>query len=195
MSNPAVAVFAPTPLLTISIEHDRSGRDDIHLRAGGQGVWVARMLRSLGCEPLICGPFGGEPGTVTRLILANEGFDVRAVEVDRATAVNLEDGRDGRHSIIQTEPFSLDRHELDNLYGIALAAATESRCAVLTGSRWAHVLPTETFARLAGDLAEVGIPAIADLSGEQLDAGLGGADPRVVRRMAESAVSVTALER
>jgi 1-phosphofructokinase len=172
VSNPAVTVFTPTPLLTISIERNPDGSDDIHLHVGGQGVWVARMLRSLGCEPLICGPFGGEPGSVARLILTNEGFDVRAVGVERPTAVNLEDGRDDRHSIVHTEPFSLDRHELDYLYGVALAAAVDSRCAVITGSRWTHVLPTETFSRLSGDLAAVGIPVVADLSGDQLNAVL-----------------------
>ncbi len=39
----SAAVLAPTPQLTVTIErlHDR---DDIHVHAGGQGIWQARML-------------------------------------------------------------------------------------------------------------------------------------------------------
>ena len=41
-----VVVLAPSPLLTVTIE-DRAGEPDIHVHAGGQGVWQARMLSSL----------------------------------------------------------------------------------------------------------------------------------------------------
>jgi 1-phosphofructokinase len=33
----SVLVFAPTPLLTVTIE-DRGGEPDLHIHAGGQGV-------------------------------------------------------------------------------------------------------------------------------------------------------------
>jgi 1-phosphofructokinase len=38
--SPAVVVFAPSPLLTVTVE-DRAGQPDIHVDAGGQGVWEA----------------------------------------------------------------------------------------------------------------------------------------------------------
>ena len=79
MPDIAVTVFTPAPLLTISIERNPAGSDDVHLHAGGQGVWVARMLRSSAAEPIIRGPFGGEPGAVARMILVRS--------VDGATTV------------------------------------------------------------------------------------------------------------
>jgi 1-phosphofructokinase len=33
-----VVIFAPLPILTVTIE-DRAGEPDIHVHAGGQGVW------------------------------------------------------------------------------------------------------------------------------------------------------------
>ena len=42
-----VAVFAPAPELTVTLE--RLGeRDEMHLHAGGQGFWIARLLSVLG---------------------------------------------------------------------------------------------------------------------------------------------------
>ena len=58
-----VAVFGPHPMLSITIEAlTADGGDDIHVHAGGQGVWVARMAAELGAEPMLCGFIGGETG-------------------------------------------------------------------------------------------------------------------------------------
>src|SRR3954447_13116889 len=118
---PGVAIFAPTPLLTVSIERDTTGAEEVHLHAGGQGVWVARMARSLGCDVVVCAPFGGESGAVTRSILERDGFPLAAVDVAAPNAAHVEEGRsDERRSIVHTKPGALDRHELDDLYGAAL---------------------------------------------------------------------------
>ena len=45
-----MVVFCPAPLLTVAIETRSDGGDDVHLHAGGQGLWVGRMARSLGAE-------------------------------------------------------------------------------------------------------------------------------------------------
>jgi len=39
---PTVAIFGPDPLLSVTIEA-RGQRDEVHVHAAGQGVWVARM--------------------------------------------------------------------------------------------------------------------------------------------------------
>ena len=57
-----IAVFAPSVWLTVTVEQNVQGDDDIHLHAGGQGIWIARMLRQLGQEPVVCAPVGGESG-------------------------------------------------------------------------------------------------------------------------------------
>jgi len=172
---PSVVIFAPTPLLTVSIERRTTGSEEVHLHAGGQGVWVARMLQSLDCGPVVCGPFGGETGAVVASILDREGVTVRAVNVAGATAVNVEENtEDGQASLVHTEPAPLDRHELDDLYGVTLGAGVGSPAAVLTGSAWPNVLPVSTFRRLAADLREVAVPVVVDLSGDQLRAALEG---------------------
>jgi 1-phosphofructokinase len=74
---PKVCVFAPAPLLTVTIESSRHGDADdaaeplddegeLHLHVGGQGYWVARMLRTLGIDVVLCATFGGETGAVAR---------------------------------------------------------------------------------------------------------------------------------
>jgi 1-phosphofructokinase len=175
VDRPGVVIFAPTPLLTVSIERGTTGAEEVHLHAGGQGVWVARMLQSLGCRPILCGPFGGETGAVAASILGREDVDVRSVTVAPPTAVNIEENtEDDQRSLVHTEPGALDRHELDDLYGLTIGAAVGIPAAVLTGSAWPNVLPASTFRRLAADLRELGVPVLADLSADQLRAALDG---------------------
>ncbi len=172
---PTVLVIAPTLLLTVSIERDTTGAEEVHVHAGGQGVWVARMLRALGCRPVICCPHGGESGSVARAILLADGFDLATTRVTAASATNIEEASGGeRRPIVEIDPGPLDRHELDDFYGIVLGAALEARVAVLTGSRWEHVLPSLTFERLARDLRQLSVRVVADLSGDQLHAALSG---------------------
>ena len=58
----SVAIFAPNPLLTVTLEAEGSDRQSIHFHAGGQAVWVARMVACLGARPMLCGFLGGETG-------------------------------------------------------------------------------------------------------------------------------------
>ena len=39
---------------------------EVHLHAGGQGFWVARMLAELGTDVVFCATFGGDRLQVTR---------------------------------------------------------------------------------------------------------------------------------
>lgn len=55
----SLLVFAPSPVLTITVETGADGESDIHLHAGGQGFWVARMAVSLGAEVSLCCALGG----------------------------------------------------------------------------------------------------------------------------------------
>ena len=45
-----VCVFAPAPIVTVTIESRPDEAEELHLHAGGQGFWVARMLQTLGQE-------------------------------------------------------------------------------------------------------------------------------------------------
>jgi 1-phosphofructokinase len=58
-----VVIFAPLPIITVTIE-DRGGDPDVHVHAGGQGVWQSRMISSLGVPVVLCSALGGETGNV-----------------------------------------------------------------------------------------------------------------------------------
>mgnify|MGYP001148470696 CR=1 FL=1 len=58
-----IVIFAPSPVLTVTIEDDPDG-PDVHFHAGGQGVWQARMLRRIGADV----PPGQEPGSDADLL-------------------------------------------------------------------------------------------------------------------------------
>jgi len=64
----SVCVFAPSPLLTVTVEHDVHEFDQLHVHVGGQGLWIARMVRTLGMRPQLCAVFGGETGQVARYL-------------------------------------------------------------------------------------------------------------------------------
>ena len=170
-------VFAPDPLLTVTVEAGGEG-DEIHLHAGGQGFWVAQMIANLGVEVSLCGPFGGECGRVVRgLIDHDPSIRVRAIETVGFNGVYVHDRRQGeRTTVAETPPDPLGRHELDDLYGAALLGGLESEVAVLAGpGPWeTPVLPADIYRRLTTDLRANGKAVIADLSGDSLACALEG---------------------
>ncbi|SFK73009.1 1-phosphofructokinase family hexose kinase [Geodermatophilus ruber] len=173
-------VFAPTPLLTITVEPGVDEQPEIHLHAGGQGFWLARMLTTLGIGTTIAAPFGGETGFVLDRLIAAEGVQVRSTGSAGANGAYIHDRRDGdREPLVNVLPPVLTRHEVDELYSGALAVGLEADVAVLGGPDTLGIappgtLPADTYRRLTADLRAVGVPVIADLSGEPLTAALAG---------------------
>jgi hypothetical protein len=53
-------IFAPSALLTVAIEGRPDTEPEIYVHAGGQGVWIARLLATFGAARAVCGPFGSE---------------------------------------------------------------------------------------------------------------------------------------
>ncbi len=74
-------MLAPEPLVTITVEGAQapSGTTELHLHAGGQGVWIGRMAHALGADVVVCGPFGGETGAVAAFLAEREGLRVRPI--------------------------------------------------------------------------------------------------------------------
>jgi 1-phosphofructokinase len=163
-----VCVLAPTPLLTITLE---SGSDDdapeLHVHPGGQGLWVARMAYSLGADVVVCGPFGGETGTVLGHLAEVENLQVRRVRCAGGNGAYLHDRRGGeRTELAFMPPARLDRHELDDLYGTMLVEGLDADVCVITGAYPTPLLPPSFFGRLVGDLRAAGVRTVADLSGK-----------------------------
>jgi 1-phosphofructokinase len=175
-----VTVFAPNPLLNITIE-DRDGRDDVHVHPGGQGVWVARTAGELGAQPILCGFLGGEPGELLRPLLESIPADCRLVPTASPTGCSVVDRRDGARRLIASawsEPPS--RHELDDLLSCTAAAALGSAALAVCNPWPGDLLPLDVYRALVADARANGVTVLVDLSTPRLDAAL-EAGPDVVK--------------
>jgi 1-phosphofructokinase len=169
-----VMIFSPAPQLTVTIEQGPDG-PDIHLHAGGQGFWQARLIASLGGRVVLCAALGGEVGRVLQPLIEAEGIEVRAAAGGTANGAYVHDRREGRRREIAEAPGRpLSRHETDELYSLALAEGMLASVSLLSGVPDPSVLPADTYRRLAGDLGRNGRRVAADLAGDYLTAVLDG---------------------
>ncbi|MGZ8647094.1 MAG: PfkB family carbohydrate kinase [Solirubrobacteraceae bacterium] len=169
-----LAVFAPSPLVTVTIEKSE-GDAAIHFHAGGQGVWVARLAGAMGARVMLATTLGGESGRVLSAVLDAPGVVVHAVPIASANGAYVHDRRSGRRRVVIEVPAPrLQRHEADDLYGVALADALAAGTCCLTGPQHPGVLDPDMYRRLAGDLRRNDVTVIADLTGPALTAALQG---------------------
>jgi 1-phosphofructokinase len=177
-----IAIFAPVLTLTVTIEAGREGDpDEVHFHPGGQGFWVARMLRHLGERPLLCSPVGGETGRVIRGLMSTWGIDMSPVETNFSSPTTVQDRRGGdRDLIAETTLSRLDRHAVDESYGKFLDHALSAGMAVITG-QVGEIFPVETYRRLGHDLAAADVKVIGDLHGAELGAFLEGGPLEVLK--------------
>jgi 1-phosphofructokinase len=167
-----VAVFAPSPLLTVTIEPGADGAE-VHLHAGGQGFWVAQLAATLGADVVLCSALGGESGRVLEGLIAAEPLDLRAAGAPTPNGVYVHDRRSGRRvEAVRVESRPLTRHASDELYGIALAAGLDSDIMLLTGCQPADLIEADLYRRLVADLRANGTPVAVDLTGPPLRAAL-----------------------
>jgi 1-phosphofructokinase len=177
-----IAVLAPSISVSITIETASSDEDDIHIHAGGQGIWIARMLVHLGYDPQVCAPVGGESGRTLLGLTGEWGIDVLPIATIDETPAYVHDRRQGeRVELARSRPPRLRRHEIDELYQRFLEAALSSPVCVVTGHEAADLLPTEFHRRLGADLAAADVPVVADLHGPDLDAFLEGGPIAVLK--------------
>jgi 1-phosphofructokinase len=169
------AVFSPSPMITVTVEAVGEGVPEVHFHAGGQGLWVARMMHQLGVTVTLCAALGGESGVVLHSLIEREGLELRAVPSESWNGAYVHDRREGeREVIVETSAASLSRHELDALYSATLTAGIDAGICVLTGTKHEEVVPVDTFRRLAADLGRNGVEVVVDLSGAPLAAALEG---------------------
>ena len=169
----AVAVFAPSLILTVAIEQGAGG-PELHIHAGGQGLWVARMAASLGAKALLCSALGGESGAVLAGLLARSGIELISSRSAGANGAYVHDRRGGeRRPVVEIAGRPLTRHELDDLYGKALIAALDCGTLVLAGSQ-DRLIDPDIYRRLAVDTRENGVAVVADLTGAPLAGALEG---------------------
>jgi 1-phosphofructokinase len=196
MAGGTIAVLAPSVSVTITIETGRNDGDDIHIHAGGQGIWVARMLGHLGYAPLVCAPVGGESGRTLLGLTGEWGIEVQPVETIDETPSYVHDRRDGdRDELARSNPPTLRRHESDELYQRFLESALSSQVCVVTGPETDDLVPDDYYRRLGSDLAAAEVPVVADLHGSHLDRFLEGGPIEVLKVSAGDLVEDGRLER
>ncbi|ADJ49523.1 1-phosphofructokinase [Amycolatopsis mediterranei S699] len=181
-----MAVFAPSPQLTVTVE-ETAGVPDVHVHAGGQGVWQSRMIQSLGATPVLCCALGGETGQVLRHLI---GVELQIRDVAARNGAYVHDRREGhRDEVVRMPADALSRHELDDLYELTLVAGLGADVTVLSGPAEDDVpVPHSVYERLARDLAGQGARVVVDLSGERLARALAGG-PEVVKVSHEELVT------
>ena len=180
MTPPRVTVFGPHPLLSVTIEA-RGDVDDVHLHAGGQGVWVSRAAGELGAHPVLCGFLGGETGHVLASLLEQLPGDRRLVHTEGGSGCYVTDRRGGTRELLArslAEPPS--RHEADDLFSVACSAAFESQALVVCNPFPGEGFPLELYANLVADVRAAGVPVLVDLSSPRLDSALEGG-PDIVK--------------
>lgn len=169
-----VVIFAPSPVFTVTVEDHPDGTD-VHLHAGGQGVWQARMLLRMGVQVTMCCVLSGESGRMLRHLLDEEGIRVVAVERSGRGGAYIHDRRGGeRVKIVETGGEPINRHDLDELYGLTLREGLDADIVILSGPAGEDTLPADVYRRLAADLRRGGRRVIVDLAGKRLTAALAG---------------------
>ena len=178
---PRVAVFAPNPLLAVTLEREGSEREQVHFHPAGQGVWVARMAGCLGARPVLCGLIGGESGEILLGLLHGMHGEQRLVSSSSASGCYVTDRRSGEREILTStlsDPPS--RHELDDLISLTCVEAISDGWLLVTNPLPADALPLESYGDLVADARAGGARTIVDLSSPRLDSALRGA-PDVVK--------------
>lgn len=169
-----VVIFAPSPVLTVTIEDNPDG-PEVHLHAGGQGVWQARMLLRMGIGVAMCCVLSGETGRMLRHLLADENIRVIPVERSGRGGAFVHDRRGGeRVKIVETGGDPISRHDLDELYGLTIREGLGADTVILSGPAGDDTLPPDVYRRLAADLSGKDRAVIVDLSGDRLSAALAG---------------------
>src|SRR5690606_8648496 len=108
-------------------------------------------------------------------LINTEGVRLRAVWRTAANGWYVHDRRDGQRRPIADDPGPpLRRHELDEIYTMALAEGLRADMAVLSGPAASGVVPPDAYRRLATDLTNNGGRVAADLSEDYLAAVLEG---------------------
>ncbi len=167
-------VFAPAPLLTVTIEQ-QAATVELHLHAGGQGVWQTRMIAALGTPVVLCVALGGEVGGALRKLLSQENVTVRVIERLSGTGWYVHDRREGsRREIAENPGEPMVRHDIDELYTVTLTEGLRAPVSVLSGPAAPDVVDPDIYRRLAADLTANGGTVVADLSGAHLAAVLEG---------------------
>ncbi|HXP19990.1 MAG TPA: PfkB family carbohydrate kinase [Streptosporangiaceae bacterium] len=158
----------------------------VHVRPGGKGVNVARMLRALGADVTLAGLAGG--GTGRELLAGLRGAGIRvaltpvAGETRRTFAVV--DSARGETALFNEPGPRVSQGEYLEFFVRYEKAVGGCAAVVLSGSL-PPGLPDDAYASLIGAAAAVGVPVVLDASGAPLRHGAAAGPALVKPNLAE----------
>ncbi|HEV2802652.1 MAG TPA: hexose kinase [Pyrinomonadaceae bacterium] len=162
-------------------------------QAGGKGVNVARVLKTLGEPSLLLGFCGGRAGALIESGLRDERIASRLTRIgaESRTCLVIDDLRRREQTVINAPGANIadaERREFQETYTRSLAGA---ELVILTGSLPPN-LSTDTYARLATEADAAGKRVLLDCAGDPLRQAL-AAHPFIVKiNGAEAAQIVSA---
>jgi 1-phosphofructokinase family hexose kinase len=148
--------------------------------AGGKGVNVARALKLLGRPVIATGLAGGGAGSRILDLLAEESILNAFTRIDGESRTNLAvvDPTTGEQTEINERGPEVSTEEVDRFVEKLLYLAQGATVCVLAGSIPPGIDPG-IYARLIGELRQLGVPAVLDTDGDPMRMGL-RAEPAVV---------------
>ena len=148
--------------------------------AGGKGVNVARALTLLGRPVLATGLAGGATGARVLELLRSEAIlnDFTRIGGESRTNIAVVDPTSGAQTEINERGPQVAEAEVEAFLERLLYLARGASMCVLAGSVPPDVDPG-IYARLVGELRDLGVPVVLDSDGEPMRAGL-RAGPAVV---------------
>ncbi|GAB1513032.1 1-phosphofructokinase family hexose kinase [Actinophytocola sp. KF-1] len=160
-----------------------------HVRAGGKGVNVARVLHALGHETMVTGLVGGDTGAAIRTDVLVAGlreslFDMAGPSRRTVTIVS-----DGTATAVNEPGPDVSISDWADFVGGYHALAARASVVVLSGSLPGN-LPADAYAQL---IRATPTPVILDTSGAPLLAGV-AARPAVVKPNVHELTEVTGLD-
>lgn len=182
-----IVVVSLNPALDIThrVDHaDWAGVNrpaDVHVRPGGKGVNVARVLNALGADVLLTGLAGGASGGSLRAGLTARGIDAVMTEIageTRRTFAVVDSGR-GETALFNEPGPPVTPEEYARFRAMLQAQLAGAAAVVLSGSL-PPGMPASTYADLIALAADAGVPALLDTSGEALMLGA-AAGPEIVK--------------
>jgi 1-phosphofructokinase len=139
------------------------------------------MAGELGATPVLCSLVGGETGTVLRGLLETLPGERRLVRTAAGSGCYVHDRRSGERVMVAGQLAAPpSRHETDELFSVATAAALTSGALVVCNPFPGETLPLEVYGNLVADARANGVPVLIDLSSPRLESALSGA-PELVK--------------
>jgi len=142
-------------------------------QAGGKGVNVARVLKTLGEESLLSGFLGGSAGEFIAAGLSAEQLESRCtrIEGESRTSLILNDLSRREQTVINASGPAIGDAEMRSFEADYLRSLARAALVVITGSLPPN-LPEETYARLTNAARAAGKRVLLDATGAPLKVAL-----------------------